>query len=1221
MTITTNIIQWNCNGLTGKYEELKILINKYQPLVICIQESKLLPTKKFNLKNYNIFRKDFENSNRACGGVLTAVHKSVVSELIPTVSPIQSILVKVFLHFPIFLGNIYLPPENLVERDLISFLNSIPSPYIVMGDINGHHTSWGSTYCSTRGNIIRRIIDTTDSIILNTGTPTYLSPAYNTFSCIDLSWCSPTIYTHLNWHVSEDQYSSDHFPLIISFPNNNTRITKQPKWITEKADWTIFQNHIKINKTDITTANNNSDKINNIFTTSILSAAELAIPKTSSTILSNKRVPWYDSECKLAIKKRRRALKAFQNEPTLSNLIEYKKNRSISRRIIKNKKKESWEQFLNNISANPSPRVFWKKIQSITGKYTDYQPSLLINEHVEQNPSTLAEHFATFFSNIYTPQTSISEDIDLDNINIQTNCVYNLPITRAELIRNIKELKSTSPGVDEVHNEMLKNLPNPALDALLALYNHIWSTGDFPELWRRSIIIPILKPGKNKLVPSSYRPIALTSCMCKLLEKIVFKRLIWILERNNLLSNAQCGFRKGRSTIDHLVTMEHDILSSFAEKKECIGIYFDIEKAYDNLNPLLVLQQLREWRIQGRILSLIKNFLQSRTFQVRIGNHLSSARVMNNGIPQGSVLSCALFAIAINKITYIIPKSIRTFLFVDDLALLLPFKNRNMMEKILKKCLSQLETWSTQSGLKFSIDKTKCILFSKLRTPTPPPELTYRNLKLKFEPNVRFLGLILNCRLDWKDHIRWLKEESLKRLNVLRVLAGCSWGADRSSMIKVYTSLIRSKIDYGCIVYSSANLKMLSTLDSVHHAGIRLATGAFRTSPVSSLCVEAGLAPLVVRRYQLACGYIGRLKFNHNNPAWKPIFQPKSRRFSENHKLPAPLGIRAGRYIEKIRHLQTTTEEFNYPPWTIELPLLDMTLSNHRKNNTSNFTYLAGYQKIKNKFRNSTFIYTDGSKSNNDVGCSIVTESNKILYKLPPETSNFTAECHAISAALYHIMQLPKDVFVIFTDSLSAMKAITDIYTDDLIIKKIHAYSTMINDLNKKVVIAWIPSHMGITGNEAADRAAREAALSSLDITNIYTVSDIRSSLKSQAKSTWDQLWENTEGVNKLKRIKQGTKSWISSSRQNRREEVVIARLRIGHTRLTHSFLIDRTPPPQCEACNVQLTIEHILENCPSNSNSFKNNERKLHILLGNNSTYIEKIIKFLKEKNLFHKI
>ena len=115
----------------------------------------------------------------------------------------------------------------------------------------------------------------------------------------------------------------------------------------------------------------------------------------------------------------------------------------------------------------------------------------------------------------------------------------------------IKQSHDSATGPDEIHYQMLKHLPASSLQALLGIFNHIWTAGDFHEDWRLATVIPIPKPGKDPAEPTNYRPIALTSCLCKTLERMINKRLIWYLESYNLLSRYQSGFRAGRSTNDN----------------------------------------------------------------------------------------------------------------------------------------------------------------------------------------------------------------------------------------------------------------------------------------------------------------------------------------------------------------------------------------------------------------------------------------------------------------------------------------------------------------------------------------------------------------------------------------------------------------------------------------------------------------------------------------------
>jgi hypothetical protein len=141
-------------------------------------------------------------------------------------------------------------------------------------------------------------------------------------------------------------------------------------------------------------------------------------------------------------------------------------------------------------------------------------------------------------------------------------------------------------------------------------------------------------------------------------------------------------------------------------------------------------------------------------------------------------------------------------------------------------------------------------------------------------PSAKFLGLVLDSRLSWEPHLRQLRASCERSLNVLRVLSGASWGGDRTVMLRLYRSLVRSELDYGSFIYGSATQGTLRILDPVHLAGIRLATEEFRTSPVVSLYAESGEPSLSVRRKLLLCSYASKLAANIHHPSYSAFFRP-----------------------------------------------------------------------------------------------------------------------------------------------------------------------------------------------------------------------------------------------------------------------------------------------------------------------------------------------------------
>ena len=227
---------------------------------------------------------------------------------------------------------------------------------------------------------------------------------------------------------------------------------------------------------------------------------------------------------------------------------------------------------------------------------------------------------------------------------------YNEHFSISELKTALSKAHDTATGPDDIHYQLLKHLPEPCLEILLHVFNHIWETGDFPSCWHNATIVPIPKPGKDHTDPSNYRPIALTSCVCKTMERMINDRLVWYLETNKLLTDIQCGFRKQRSTTDHLVRLESFIRDAFINKQHAVSIFFDLEKAYDTTWKHGILKDLFDFGLRGRMPHFISNFLHDRQFKVRVGSTLSGFFDQEMGVPQGSILSVTLFSIKINSL-------------------------------------------------------------------------------------------------------------------------------------------------------------------------------------------------------------------------------------------------------------------------------------------------------------------------------------------------------------------------------------------------------------------------------------------------------------------------------------------------------------------------------------------------------------------------------------------
>ena len=281
------------------------------------------------------------------------------------------------------------------------------------------------------------------------------------------------------------------------------------------------------------------------------------------------------------------------------------------------------------------------------------------------------------------------------------------------------------------------------------------------------------------------------------------------------------------------------------------------------------MRDLHDLGIRGRLATFIENFLADRWIQVRVGSTISEKFDQAQGVPQGSILSTTLFNIKINSILDCLDLKTDGSLYVDDFCMCYRSKSMRTIERHLQQCINRIENWASHNGFKFSKSKTQCVHFCQLRKVHNDPELYLYGSLIPVVEDFKFLGVLFGRKLSFIPHIKYLKAKCLKALNLLKVLSHTDWGADRTVLLQLYRSLSRSKLDYGSIVYGSARPSYISSLDTVHHQGLRLALGAFRTSPVQSLYVEAEEPSLYLRRDKLALQYAIRIAANPSSPVHK----------------------------------------------------------------------------------------------------------------------------------------------------------------------------------------------------------------------------------------------------------------------------------------------------------------------------------------------------------------
>ena len=304
---------------------------------------------------------------------------------------------------------------------------------------------------------------------------------------------------------------------------------------------------------------------------------------------------------------------------------------------------------------------------------------------------------------------------------------------------------------------MLKHLPDTSLETLLNILNYIWTTGKFPDDWQYATIIPIPKPGKDPAEPNNYRPIALTSCLCKTLERMINKRLTWFLESNNHISQFQSGFRSDHSTTDNLVRLETFIRYAFIKKEHVEAVFFYLEKAYDTTWRYGISKDIHKLGLRGRLPTFIGNFLADRTMQFRVGYSLSDYYDQEQGVPQGGVLFQHFFSIKINDIVKRVGNFTDCSLYVDDFCICYRSKSMATIERQLQHNLNKIEIWATRYGFKFFKSKTQCVHFCQLRKQHDDPVLHLYGSPIPVVEESKFLGILFDRKLSFIPHIKYLE--------------------------------------------------------------------------------------------------------------------------------------------------------------------------------------------------------------------------------------------------------------------------------------------------------------------------------------------------------------------------------------------------------------------------------------------------------------------------------
>lgn len=1162
-----------------------------------LNETWLKDNQLFSIPGYNFINKNAKNKH---GGVGILIKNTIKYNIIPTsfYQDVQTVAVSILTEFgPLSILCVYCPPRSSnnihIFNKLRNIISNLPKPCVIAGDFNAHHVAFGCSTTQSRGRELLQIFDDENLCFLNSGSATTVGRPNCNASAIDISCVSPMLAPLCEWRVGDDPLGSYHYPTFIdiltsasNYKSNNDLVRK---YLFHKANWSqyyelsenIFDEFL-FSSDPIINYNNFCEKLN------ILKEKCIPVWKPKHRKSPISPAPWWNKECERAVKSSKEALLNYRNSLTMETYIEYKRLDAIKKRVIKEAKKDSWHKLCDSFNRNTPISTIWNYMRKFKRIYTD-RNIYRNDEWVPQFIKKLA---------LQSNSSNISMDSIFNSGNeVEENQFLLKEFSVEELNVALKSRKNTTPGLDNIPYVMISKLHPNAKSILVKILNLLWVNQIIPESWKVQCVIPVLKAGKPADDYQSYRPISLSSCVGKLLEQMIKLRLDYFVERNQLIPKFQFGFRKGKSCSESFVSYLEDMKKCILSKSVAICAFLDVQGAYDNVDLHQLSHILCKIGLPGKLIKWIFNFSFERTLYVKC-NIMHGPEKVFKGLMQGATLSPLLYNLYTSELNKYIRSDVKILQFADDILIYSVNRNVNIASNNLNKALNDLYLYYfNELKLNINSSKSSAMIFGD----NTHVNIVYNNELIPVVSEKKFLGVIFDVKLKFINHINYIIKNSMRGINILRSLAGTSWGSDPKILTTLYKSLVRSHFDYSCLAYLSASVTVLKKLDIIQNMALRIISGAMRTTPINSMEVETCIEPLAIRRLHLAERFFVKVLTLDNSIVASKFHLPTALCGSlQDSPNVTALDIFNGqspvmlKVIKHIENMVVNMYKSNLLPLysckytaLMKPVLVDFSIVN------DNYEYLEFLSRKNNTYR----IYTDGSKSLDFVAAAFYDPQKKVTksYKIDSICSIFTAEAYAIYQALLYIsnsitIDNSFHEILIVSDSKSLLAAIENDCINFKTNYLIFFIKDILENLDKCVTFKWVPSHKGITGNEIVDQAANSQ--SNIDHTQIFKIpfTDYYEKLKNTKQELWNTLW-NICSLNKGRWYAEIQKTlpkkpWYSISQyaSERKFYTTINRLRFGHCKTpSHLKRMKIVNSAACSHCGDEdADLTHFIMSCPS---------------------------------------
>ncbi|VDC04308.1 unnamed protein product [Peniophora sp. CBMAI 1063] len=894
------------------------------------------------------------------------------------------------------------------------------------------------------------------------------------------------------------------------------------------------------------------------------------------------------------------------------------------RRAIYVAKKTHWEEWLEDVGEDDiwTANKFAKAGATDGGAASIPTLKRTVTPGVEEAAATNADKSA-FLAASFFPAPP-------EDAAIPANTVYPQPIaadasiSESTVLRHLARLSPyKAPGPDGIQNVVLTKCADILAPWLVVVYNAILRHGYYYAGWKEFLTIVLRKPDKpDYAVSKAYRPIALLCTMAKVLTAIVTEQLTYLSEQHGLLPSAQYGGRPGRTTTDSMHVLNDIITAAWAEGKVASVLFLDIEGAFPNAVPEVLIHDLRMCRVPAYIVNFVQLLLEGRSTQLKFDGYESAAFPVLNGIPQGDPMSLILYLFYGADLLRV-PRGSKEKVagFVDDSALVAIGDTFDETHATLQDMFERrggAREWATKHFSRFETSKFKLMDFS--RSPIQRPELRLGNVTIRPTHTHRFLGVIWDDQLKWKDQADGAVAKGRKYVLAIRRLARIKHGLRPKFVRRLYISVAIPKMLYAVDVWClpiprdipcarptmsarQGSLGVIRRLATVQRIAALTITGGLRSSPNDILDIHANLLPmrlLVAKHCFRALTRISALPETH--PLF-PIAESSAAAFPSKFRSP-------------LQHLYHLFPEV--APSRVE----DIIPMRHDPAHADlAFTTFIADSREESQHDNDTLetvirVYTDGSGYKGFAGAAAllirtdgIHNMTRILrYCLGPLTQHTVYEAEAVGIILgAHLLATEEREFAsepssISLDNQAVIRAskhqqraqpghgLLDVFRDqtDRLLQN--------RDENYSLSVRWVSGHDDAEFNEIIDEQAKLAAEGhasalvdlpyELRTCLKISISAARQEYARRLDERWHQDWLMSPRYERHRH-------WATdaASRKHMRATASLSRLasstlfqiRSGHAPLSaHLYRIGCLPSPTCETCGeADETVHHYLYDCP----------------------------------------